>query len=186
MPLIEASKIEGASVYGVEQYAYTVDGVSGRDYAFALTVACMRESVAVEANLEIVGKMTKERQRKLRDLSDVLTVLSTANGTFKTKEQESTDLSDAMDILRDAQTTALQYNINIPLTGSNGNQIRRGDCQTAVANVKHSTDLESNALQQDTVSLQNLINKRDSTFQTASTVVKKSLNAGTSAIKAMR
>ena len=34
--LIEATKIEGASVYGVAQMSYAVDGVSGQDYAAAL------------------------------------------------------------------------------------------------------------------------------------------------------
>ena len=46
-------------------------------------------------------------------------------------------------------------------------------------------DLEGNALQQDNVSLQNMISKRDSTYQTAMSVVKKSLNVGKTLVKAL-
>ena len=46
-------------------------------------------------------------------------------------------------------------------------------------------DLEDNSLQQDTVTLQNLIQKRDSTYQTLISLVKKSLNAGATAIKGL-
>ena len=54
-----------------------------------------------------------------------------------------------------------------------------------LANLKHALDLEGNALQQDNVSLQNMISKRDSTYQTAMSVVKKSLNVGKTLIKAL-
>ena len=71
------------------------------------------------------------------------------------------------------------------LVGDDDNQITYGDGQTAMAEIKHSSDLESNAMQQDLVTLQNMISKRDSTYQTAMSVVKKSLNVGKTLIKAL-
>ena len=37
--MIDRNPIAGASVYGVEQYSYTVNGVAGKDYAAALSAA---------------------------------------------------------------------------------------------------------------------------------------------------
>ena len=186
MALIEAKKIEGASVYGVEQVCYTVDGVVGQDYVQALTVACFKESVAVEAELDVLNAMVRARQQKLKDLGDVMTVLTKAQGTMPSKDQYRSDLSEEMDELLDAAELGLKYFVRIPLTGDNGNQVRRDVCQNAIANVKHSVDMESNSLQQDVVTLQNLVGKRDSTYQTAASVTKKALSAGASAIRSMR
>ena len=185
MALIEAKKIEGVSVYGVDQVSYTVGGVPGQDYTQALTVACFQESAAVEAELELLSIMARARQTKLKELGDVLAILTKAQGTMPVKDQYQTDLSEPMDALVDAQEIALKYMIRIPLGGENGNQIQRRNCQVAVSNIKNAVDLETNSLQQDTVTLQNLIGKRDSTYQTATSITKKSLNASASAIKNM-
>ena len=44
MPLIETNVIPGASVYGVPQASYTVDGVAGKDYSAALAKAAFKQS----------------------------------------------------------------------------------------------------------------------------------------------
>lgn len=186
MALIEAKKIEGVSVYGVDQVSYTVSGVSGQDYTKALTVACFCESAAVEAELDLLSTMVRARQQKLTDLGDVMTILTKAQGTMPVKDQYQTDLSEPMDILLDAVDLALKYFIRIPLAGDSGNQVQRRVCQVAIANVKHAVDMETNSLQQDIVTLQNLVGKRDTTFQTASAITKKSLNASAAAIKSMK
>jgi hypothetical protein len=186
MALIEARKIEGVSVYGVEQMSYTVGGVPGQDYTKALTVACFQESAAIEAELELLSLMVSRRQTKLKELGDVMAILSKAQGTMPIKDQYQTDLSEPMDALLDAQEIALKYLVRIPLGGSDGNQIQRRNCQVSISNIKHALDMETNSLQQDTVTLQNLIGKRDSNYQTASTVVKKALNASGSAIRNMK
>ena len=40
--MIEQNPIAGASVYGVEQYSYTVNGVAGKDYAAALSARVLQ------------------------------------------------------------------------------------------------------------------------------------------------
>ncbi len=129
--------------------------------------------------------MVRMRQQKLVDLNYAMTIVTRANGTMKVEDGTSTDLSDALDELRDAADTARKYNVNIPLVGQNRNQIQRMAGQTAGADLKHAVDLESNALQQDLVSLQNLVQKRDTTYSTASSIVKRALNAGKSTIRAV-
>ena len=98
---------------------------------------------------------------------------------------DSSDLSDKINALMDARDLARKYGITIALAGESGNQIKRQEAQTASANLQHEMDLEGNALQQDNVSLQNMISKRDSTYQTAMSVVKKSLNVTKTLVKAL-
>ena len=81
--------------------------------------------------------------------------------------------------------TARAYGITIRLAGDNGNQIQRDEAQTAQANVKHALDMEGNSLQQDTVMLQNVISKRDSSYQTVISIVKRALNAGATAVRGL-
>ena len=189
MAAIETRKIEGASVYGVEQVSYVVDGVAGRDYSAALAAAGLRQAAAIEADLTAVSAAVRMRQAKLTALNGVLTTLVYALGTLPTGDDDNpaspTDKSSEIDALRDAAETARDYGITIRLAGDNGNQIQRDEGMTAQANVKHALDLEGNSLQQDMVTLQNLVSKRDSSYQTVASIVKRSLNAGATAVRGL-
>lgn len=185
MAAIETRKIEGASVYGVEQYSYVVDGVAGRDYSAALAAAGLKQAAAIEADLAAIASAVRMRQRKLIDLNSVLTTIVYAMGTMKVEDIGRADKSDGIDALRDAVETARAYGITIRLAGDNGNQIQRDEAQTAQANVKHALDMEGNSLQQDTVMLQNVISKRDSSYQTVISIVKRALNAGATAVRGL-
>ena len=188
MATIETRKIEGASVYGVEQCSYVVDGVEGRDYSAAIAAAGLRQSAAVESHLYAVSSAVRMRQAKLTELNTILATLDYALGTMyagEDTEAARTDLSSEIGALLDAVETARTYGIAIRLSGDNGNQIQRDECQTAQANVKHALDLEGNSLQQDVVTLQNLISKRDSSYQTVISIVKRSLNAGATAVRGL-
>ena len=185
MAMIEAKKIEGAAVYGVEQVSYTVDGVGGQDYTYALTVACFKQAAAVEANLDAVTTLARARQTKLKDLNQVLVILTLASGTLPVEDQVSTDLSSELESLRDAVDIARKYGILFGLAGANRNQMQRDELQRTVSNVKYAVDMENNSLQQDIVSMQNLIEKRDSTYGTASSIVKRSQNASFTTIKSI-
>jgi len=185
MAAIETRKIEGASVYGVEQCSYVVDGVEGRDYSAALAAAGLKQAAAIEADLAAIASTVRMRQAKLSDLNTVLTTLVYAMGTMKVEDSDRTDKSAAIDALRDAAEIARAYGITVRLVGDNGNQIQRDEGQTVQANVKHALDLESNSLQQDTVTLQNLMSKRDSSYQTVVSIVKRALNAGATAVRGL-
>lgn len=185
MAVIETRKIEGASVYGVEQVSYVVDGVAGRDYSAALAAAGLKQAAAIEADLTAVSLAVRARQVKLTELNSALATIVYAMGTMRVENPERTDLSSQIDALRDVAETARKYGITMSLAGDNGNQIQRDSGQKLQANFKSVLDLESNALQQDTVTLQNLISKRDSSYQTAVSIVKRALNAGTTAVRGL-
>ena len=99
---------------------------------------------------------------------------------MKTKDQSPDDKSDADDNLKTAAEKAALYGLSMPLT--DGNKIKRGDAMKVQNNVRYALDVEDNNLQQDTVSLQSLLTKRDNAFSNASKIVKKALNASAATI----
>ena len=178
--LIVATEIAGASVYGVRQMQYTVNGVSNQDFATALTAAAFKQSVAIEDAAGSFVSVVRKRQQKVNDLGDVLAVLAKAVASMKPKDGQSSDKSDADNALITAAEKADLYGIGIPLT--DGNKITRGNALTAQNDIQYALDVEDNNLQQDTVSLQSLLTKRDNAFSNAAKIVKKSLNASAAVI----
>ena len=186
--LIEPNRIPGAAVYGVEQYSYTVDGVSGKDYAAALSVASFKEAVSIEKALGAYSEVVRQRIRKIDDLGGVMAILNTAYATLKTKEQESGDTTDNMPELRTARNTAALYgvtinlNVDLDVAGVTICNMTRRQVMNAQNAVQYAIDKEDNELKQDTVSLNSYVSKRDNSFSTASKLVKKALNASASTI----
>ena len=187
--LIEATKIPGASVYGVAQMSYTVDGIAGKDYAAALAAASFKEAVAIEQALSAYSEVVRQRMRKLDDLGTVMAILNEAYATLKTKDMESGDTTSNVPALSDAKATAAKYGVSISITeidlGALGTKLcftTRRDLMNAQNAVQYAIDKEDNDLKQDTVSLNSYFSKRDNAFSTASKLVKKALNAAGSAI----
>ena len=191
--MIEQNPIAGASVYGVEQYSYTVNGVAGKDYAAALSAASFKEAVAIEQALSAYSEVVRQRMRKLDDLGTVMAILNEAYATLKTKEQESGDTTDNIPSLADAKATAAKYGVSISITeidlGGLGMKLcytTRRDLMNAQNAVQYAIDKEDNELKQDTVSLNSYVSKRDNSFSTASKLVRKALDASGSTIGNIR
>ena len=190
--LIEPTRISGAAVYGVEQYAYTVDGISGKDYAAALSAASFKEAVAIEKALGAYSEVVRQRMRKLDDLGGVMATLNAAYATLKTKDMESDDTTTNMPELRTARDTAALYDVTINMTELNIFTtttticyMTRRQVMNAQNAVQYAIDREDNDLKQDMVSLNSYISKRDNSFSTASKLVKKALGASASTIGSM-
>ena len=185
--MIEQNPIAGASVYGVEQYSYTVNGVAGKDYAAALSAASFKEAVAIEQALSAYSEVVRQRMRKLDDLGTVMAILNEAYATLKTKEQESGDTTANMVSLATARDKAALYGVTINITDATIAGIRfcyttRRDLMNAQNAVQYAIDKEDNELKQDTVSLNSYVSKRDNSFSTASKLVRKALDASGSTI----
>ncbi|MBQ2625923.1 MAG: hypothetical protein IJG18_12610 [Kiritimatiellae bacterium] len=187
--MIEQNPIAGASVYGVEQYSYTVDGVAGKDYAAALSAASFKEAVAIEQALSAYSEVVRQRMRKLDDLGTVMAILNEAYATLKTKEQESGDTTGNMVSLATARDKAALYGVTINITdiaipelGIRMCYTTRRDLMNAQNAVQYAIDKEDNELKQDTVSLNSYVSKRDNSFSTASKLVRKALDASGSTI----
>ena len=185
--MIEQNPIAGASVYGVEQYSYTVNGVAGKDYAAALSAASFKEAVAIEKALSAYSEVVRQRMRKLDDLGTAMAILNEAYATLKTKDHESTDTTANMVSLATARDKAALYGVTINMTDATIAGIRfcyttRRDLMNAQNAVQYAIDKEDNELKQDTVSLNSYVSKRDNSFSTASKLVRKALDASGSTI----
>ena len=151
--LVTENAIPGLTVYGVQQMQYTVDGLAGQDFAAA---------------------------QKVDDLGDALAVLAKALASMTTDKQDPDDKSDADSALTTAAGVVAGYGITTMTVSDN--KIKRGDAMKAQNDIQYALDVEDNQMQQDTVSLQSLLTKRDNAFSNASKIVKKALNASGSAI----
>ena len=180
MPLIEATVIPGASVYGVPQMSYTVDGAAGKDYSAALTVAAFKQATSIEASASAFTSVVKARARKVEELGEVMAYLSKAYADLKVKDAAPGDTA-TVDNGAWVNGTASKYGITLvfmPYTAI----MTRANLMKGQNEVQYAIDTEDNNLQQDTVTLQGLLSKRDSAFSTASSIVKKADNAASATI----
>jgi hypothetical protein len=96
---------------------------------------------------------------------------------MKTKNQKSKDLSAADPDLVKASQILDKYrrasNSDLKLPVNDDNKVRRDDATSAQSALQYEIDYETNEMQQDMVSLQSLVSKRDNAFSTASSLVQK-------------
>ena len=178
--MILPSEISGGSVYGVKQMQYTVDGKDGRNFIDALTAASFRESVAIEETARAYTSVVKARQKKVDDLGSILACLSRAVADLPAKKQQSTDTAS---IINSAwvNSTALSYGITLVFK-SGTSEMTRENILKAQTSVQYEMDKEDNNLQQDIISMQSFIAKRDNAYSTAAKLVKKADNAASNTI----
>ena len=176
--LIRADVISDNTVYGVRQMQYTVDGDSGMDYTAAVMIAAFKEATSIETTCLGYSEVVKARQRKVDDLGEVLAYIAEANA----KLPPSPKTGDKVAVDNANWIKEVCSNYGISLNWTDGNKMKYGDLQKAQTDVQYQMEREDNSLQQDMVSLQSYISKRDNAFSAASKVVKKSLDASESTI----
>ena len=177
MAIVESKPIEGLSVYGVRQKDYTVKGVEYCDYLKAASIAMFQEAGAIEKETAAYAAVLEARQEKLDELGWALSVIVEAVASLKTKNQKSKDLSAADPDLVKASQILDKYrrdaNSDMRLPVNEDNKVRRDDVTSAQSALQYEIDYETNEMQQDMVSLQSLVSKRDNAFSTASSLVQK-------------
>lgn len=177
MAIVESKPIEGLSVYGVQQKDYTVKGTAHCDYVKAASVAMFQEAGAIEKETAAYAAVLEARQEKLDELGWALSVIVAALASMKTKNQKSKDLSAADPDLVKASQILDKYrrdaNSDMRLPVNDDNKVRRDDATSAQSALQYEIDYETNEMQQDMVSLQSLVSKRDNAFSTASSLVQK-------------
>ena len=177
MAIVESKPIEGLSVYGVQQKDYAVKGAQHCDYIKAATAAMFQEAGAIEKETEAYAAVLEARQEKIDELGWALAVLVKARASMKSKNQKSGDLSQAdADLLKaskifDKYRRSANADLRLPVNGDN--KVRRDDATSAQSALQYEIDYETNEMQQDMVSLQSLVSKRDNAFSTASSLVQK-------------
>lgn len=177
MALVESVPIEGLSVYGVQQKSYTVEGVAGCDYVKAASIAMFQEANAIEAETSAFAAVLEARQKKLDELGWALAVIMKAVASLPTDEPESDDLSDVDADLGTASQVLDKYrrstNADLKLPVNEDYRVRRDDATMAQSALQYEIDYETNEMQQDMVTMQSLVSKRDNAFSTAASLVQK-------------
>jgi len=181
--LISTEVISGGAVYGVNQVTYKVDGAAGKDFSAALTAASFKESTAIESAASAYAEVVRQRQKKMEDVGVLLAVLSKAMACKDPKNNDKDKVCYSGTDLFDAVQNCRKYGLNVSVAiAGNSASITFGNAYKAQANVKFELDKESNDLQQDSVSLQSYISKRDNAFSAAARLVKKANDTATSTI----
>lgn len=176
--LIERNNIDGLKIYGQQQVSYTVDGLAGQDYVRAVQTAALKESEAIEQETAAYMVILRARQQKLQDLGDALATLTKAIASMKAKSQTSSDKSSEMGTeLRRAQNTLTKYGVS-PNFGITDDTVSRGEAMKSQSAVQYAMDNENNDLQQDMITTQGLVSKRDNAFSTAATLVRRVNDTG--------
>ena len=178
--LIVPELINDFTVYGVPQVQYTVGDDSDQDYTSAVTCAALKEAAAIEDVCTGYSEVVKARQKKVDELGEVLAYLSAANAKFDSDPETSDKVTVANASW--VRNTCEYYDVDISW---DGDKISYGNMQKATTNVQYAIDREDNDLEQDMVTLQSYISKRDNAYTNASKVVKKTLNAGSTTIANM-
>lgn len=176
MALVESVPIDGFSVYGVQQKDYTVEGVPNCDYVKAASIAMFQEANAIEAETSAYAAVLKARQKKLDELGWALAVIVKAVASMATDKPESDDLSAVDADLGTASQVLDKYrrstnaDLKLPVTDY---KVRRDDATMAQSALQYEIDYETNEMQQDMVTMQSLVSKRDNAFSTAASLVQK-------------
>ncbi len=194
MAFITAQEISGASVYGIPQVSYTVDGVSGQDYATAVAQASLKQAAAFEQECSALTSMVKLRMKKTSDLGETLAHVVQMKALLPTDDMDPDDklYQDELKepLIRYIKNTLDAYSFEKSFYKTDDNEegyfqyddedgpyMTRDDINYLENDVKYEIDRENNDLQQDLLTVQSMFSKRDNAFSTAKQLVQKILNA---------
>ena len=181
--VIQTNPIEGFKIYGQQMVNYTVNGSSGKDFDAAVSFAAFNNATTIEKEASAYSSVLKARQKKLQDLGEGLAQLSYIAGLLPTKDQESDD--QVKGNFWGLKNLLAQYGIDLNIQHEEASHflwweiseaydyVTRKTVENTKMNTQYEIDKEDNDMQQDLVTLQGLVSKRDQSFATAAKVVKK-------------
>lgn len=189
-PMI-AVRPAGVSVYGVAQNAYFVEEAGGRaatDYDLAIVAASLRRSTSIEASMSAASDIVRIKQRKLQDMTDLLALLTQARANLKTKNPDVSDVGSAPGLKAKAELVKANYGVDIYYWGDK-HHVPRGDdgitrecVEGAFVVLQSEIDKTDNQLQQDMLTLQSWMSKRDESYRSAAKAMKKILGTSKATI----
>ena len=180
---IQINPIEGFKIYGMQMVNYTVNGASGKDFDAAVSFAAFNNATIIEKETAAYSDVLKARQKKLQDLGEGLARLSYIAGLLPTKDQESDDRVRGN--FWGLKNLLAQYGIDLNIQHEEASHflwweieeaydyVTRRTVENTKMNTQYEIDKEDNDMQQDLVTLQGLVSKRDQSFATAAKVVRK-------------
>ena len=192
---IQTNPIEGFKIYGMQMVNYTVNGSSGKDFDAAVSFAAFNNATTIEKETSAYSSVLKARQKKLQDLGEGLAQLSYIAGLLPTDEPESDDRVKGN--FWGLKNLLAQYGIDLYIQHEEASHflwweieeaydyVTRRTVENTKTNTQYEIDKEDNDMQQDVVTLQGLVSKRDQSFATAAKVVRKFNATGDTIIRSI-
>lgn len=171
------------TVYGQAQVSYTVGGEADRSWTDAVLKSAYRRAVSMEAEASAVGEATRYRTRKLDELGTVLAAVAEAVAKLS---EEKWDSGKTVGGLKAARAVLEKYGIDGYTEISVAGEVNKQQGAILQSKVKLAIDIENNALQQDSSSLQSLVTKRDSSYSQLGKLMNKFLRSRKSIISNIR
>ena len=170
---VETCKIPGCSVYGVQQVQYRVNGSEKCDYAYTLAAISLTRATSIEGEVGAITYLLRLRMKKVEDLGNAMAAIEKALVATDGEKAKITDkIGSYYSNIEGAINTLIACGVEISTSICNSD-MTRGDLQKIETRAKYVLDREQNEVQQDSLSVQNMISKRDSAFSNASSLMKK-------------
>lgn len=163
MAEVVTRNIAGCSVYGVQQVQYTVDGSERYDFGRTLAAISLSRAAAIEEQSVALSWLLKLSMKKVEELGNAMAEISR---TLSALDPEDVTMTTKITFPESAMAILRKY--DVPTNGST-----RGDLTMIQSKLKYAIDKEQNELQQDNISVQNMVSKRDEAYEQASSLMKK-------------
>ena len=193
----------GVSVYGVPQVAYKMDGATGLDFGSVVAKVTLRQAAILDAQTSVVTSAVRLRQKQLEAIGNGLALIDSILARFKLKDAASSDKislgKDECKQLLDAKKTLERFGYTLDIGHTEEQTIEhccksdehipeswdisRGVTMRAQSKIQELIDTEDNNLQQDMISVQGFMQKRDKAFDGATDIVKKYEGTGGNIIR---
>ena len=175
--IVQANDL-GLSVFGMAQVDYSVGAESNLTYDQVVARMGLCRATAVESAIAPYTEALKARQKKAEDLGTALANI--AAGLAQHKSDQSVDKT--MNVGSETYTLLSRYGLVKYDLGSNGD-IKFGDLQKLQTDVQYALDVNNNDIQQDSATLQGLVQKRDNAYSMATKLMKKACQTRTTEIR---
>ena len=164
----------GSNVQGAE---YTINGqrVDFQDLMVAITE---QRAATIEKEVEPMSDRMRNRNKHLENLGTALSDLSGIEAGFKNEDEGSTTSSSSL-----GNTTLAVLNfLQTGLYTSDG-KITKSNCEKGIQLIKTEIDKANNESSADMTRLQSLVDRRDESYQTATSLMQAIGDCRSSVVK---
>lgn len=177
-------RMEGVSLVGQPVRMFSV---GGKVCTLAEAVAHIEQihSLAIEDAVASSSVTLRQRIGKLKDLGRAMAVMAKLQANIS--GEDSMDKTYVSNQLQVVAQVARQYNIQLPLVGSDGSgySITRGDATKATTILQQEINNENNNITRASNEVQNFLGARRIAFDREEGIIMKSVDSSGNIIRAM-
>ena len=159
------------SRWGVVVCDYRYRGASSwRDFEWLMIDAARNRATTVESEIDPIAKVVRNRNARLQELGDALASLSKGQTAFADSDDGGKKLSGKSAEKLSAEVVRIVNQLEANTLPTDGDATK-AQIEKAIQLVKSQTDRLNNESQQGLTRLQSLMDRRDESFNTASSLM---------------